>query len=92
MSDFREIYYRLCYGTFEISRNSIYDIENPLDSMFGSVYNVVYDHLRIPVNLLISFKFYIHERIDSNNRNISFEYLSSFERLKVTERVLNEFK
>lgn len=92
MSDYRERYYRLCYGTFEISRNSTYDIVNPLYFMFGSVYNVVYDYLRIPVNLLISFKFYIHIRIDSSNRKILFEYLSSYKRLEVTERVLNEFK
>ena len=90
MSNYEELsrYRGLLYGTIDISRSSNHKMRYPI----GSVYSVVYDFLRLRVSVVIRFKFFIHHIIDNDVRPIPIVSLSSFKRLEVTERILNEFK
>jgi hypothetical protein len=88
MMNYEELsrYRGLLYGAIDISRAHNYKMKQPIDS------GVAYNYVRIPVSVVIRFKFFIHHIIDNDVRPIPLVSLSSLERLEVTERILNEFK
>ena len=81
-------YFSVTYGCFKISDETIEGTFRPSREVFG----LSYDHVGRRIGTFMLFRMYISMYVDCCSRSICRVALSSSERLRVTEKVLEELE
>ena len=79
-------YFSVTYGCFKISNETIEGTFRPSREVFG----LSYDHVGRRIGSFMLFRMYISMYVDCSSRSICKVALSSFERLKIAESILEE--